>query len=71
MISGITFFSKIKQFKTITTAFANGIRTTGINEITKQPFYFSDVASNPFTLQLSFSVLMLQPGKLKITLTNT
>ncbi|MEP7263319.1 MAG: T9SS type A sorting domain-containing protein [Bacteroidota bacterium] len=49
----------------------DGRFTTGINEIAQQPFYFSDVAPNPFTSQINFSVLMLQPGKLKITLTNT
>jgi len=48
-----------------------GMGTTGIDEISQQQFYFSDVAPNPFSSQISFSVLMLRPGKLKITLTNT
>ncbi|CAN5635886.1 hypothetical protein BH11BAC1_BH11BAC1_16390 [soil metagenome] len=49
----------------------DGIGTTGIGEFSQQQFYLSDVAPNPFNSHISFSVLMQQPGKLKITLTNT
>jgi len=48
----------------------DGIGTTSIHELSQQQFYFSDVAPNPFGSQISFSVLMQQPGKLKIMLTN-
>ncbi|HKR05840.1 MAG TPA: T9SS type A sorting domain-containing protein [Bacteroidia bacterium] len=44
--------------------------TTNITEITQQQFYLSDVTPNPFSSEISFSVLMKQQGKLKITLTN-
>ncbi|MEO8087224.1 MAG: hypothetical protein ABI763_10415, partial [Bacteroidota bacterium] len=48
-----------------------GIGTTGIGDLSQQQFYLSDVAPNPFSSQISFSVMMQQTGKLKITLTNT
>jgi len=43
---------------------------TGIKEIQEEYFYLSDVRPNPFSSEINFSVVMNEPGKLKITLTN-